>query len=775
MSKTDLPFEYIKVRENNLNKPHFFTENKNTKINGFDSETYKGNIYLLTYKFGDERSKALHNNSLPQKFGKLDVQKIFKILTNYKCRNAINVWYNLNFDVNVILKLLPEQSLKELSLLNKTTIKMNEKVYRIEYIPNKLFKIKDIKNDHTYNHFDVSQFFFTNLNSAVKEWLNESKEDDFIKRIIDDSEEFEDKNDFFNEKQNILDFFNEIKRYGKKDAELVQKLWQKFVDIAENDLSIPTAKPYSTGYLAEQAVRNKLDKKSYTPKPVQKDFWNAYNGGRFEVFKRGNIGDIVVPDINSAYPSVMKDLPDPNTLTWKMLDEPEIGDLINADYGVVTLRVTTNINKNIQPFCWKKKNTNLKFPRLYKEKITVILPIFLYAYKNNFIEDFELISAKLGYENSGTSYSFNFIEELYRKRKDFENEGKHKKAHLLKIVLNSLYGKTIQTTPQKYHLQEFKDKFEDYRIGYGENEINLDEVSNDEGIAFIMTDEELLSGFEDFDLIKMYQTGNLFNPFLASYITGKTRLKLMKTVYDYNLENSLVMFATDSVMIEKNAFNKTSFEKDLIKKGLGNWDYDVRNGEGFIIGSGVYEVKLKNENGEYIRNEKGEIKRKVGARGFSKKKISEYGLTNLAEKNRDKSKLEISKVRPKTFSEILWNKEDLKNIGNFLNNSKKLSAGMDDKRQWFNSNITFGELLEGDELSEAIDFERKHKEEQMQEYENERIGLLEDIDLRQSIQAIGEELFGDQFDEHFIDSDLTKDENLELLKQKYRNGNIEKW
>ena len=771
MSKTDLDYEYLKVTQKNLNKPNFFTENENTKINGFDTETYKGDIYLLTYKFEDERSKAIYSNSLPQEYSKLSKEKIFDILTHYKCRNAVNVWYNLSFDVNVILKLLPKESLKELSILNKTMIKINDTVYTIKYIPNKFFRIED-QNNNSYEHYDVSQFFYASLNNAVNEWLNKSKDNDFIEDLIKYND-FEDKTEFFNNKENILNYFNQIKNYGKKDAELVQKLWKKFVKLSEKEKPvIPVGKPFSTGYIAEQTMRKYLDKKPYTPKKFQKMFWKSYKGGRFEVFQRGNVGDITIPDINSAYPSIMKNLPAPQTLEWKTIENPSIEDLVNADYGVLNATVTTNLDKKIQPFSFKKKNSNLRFPRLYKEEITTILPIFLYAYRNNFIDEFDLHKSHLAYKTKGTVYPFKFIEDLYNLRKKYEQEGKTKKAHLLKIVLNSMYGKTIQTTPVKYHLKNFKDKFDKYKLMYNKTELDLENIEPETGIAQILDEEQLLEGFEDFDIVKMIKTGNMFNPFLASYITGKTRLELMKQVYNYNLEDNLIMFATDSIMIDYEAFKQTNFEKDLVKNGLGNWDYDVELGEGFVIGSGVYEVKLKNsETGEYIRNNEGKIKCKIGARGFSKKKIKENGLSNLAQKYEDKSEIPIKKTRPRTFAEILWGKDNLKNVGNFLENEKVLNANMDNKRQWYNENINYKFLLNNKEFSDPIDHRRQFKENELKQYEKAKedskvieLNELSNIDKRQNIEAIGKELLGDRFDEHYIDNNLSKKEQIEELK-----------
>jgi len=43
--------------------------------------------------------------------------------------------------------------------------------------------------------------------------------------------------------------------------------------------------------------------------------------------------------------------------------------------------------------------------------------------------------------------------------------------------------------------------------------------------------------------------GNLFNPVIASYITGFTRAYLYRFMKEHNLENEVVPFATDSFAV----------------------------------------------------------------------------------------------------------------------------------------------------------------------------------------------------------------------------------
>ena len=47
------------------------------------------------------------------------------------------------------------------------------------------------------------------------------------------------------------------------------------------------------------------------------------------------------------------------------------------------------------------------------------------------------------------------------------------------------------------------------------------------------------------------QMGNLFNPVIGSYITGFARAQLYKFVKDHQLEKDVVAFATDSIACRK--------------------------------------------------------------------------------------------------------------------------------------------------------------------------------------------------------------------------------
>ena len=431
-------------------------------INAFDTETSDGDVFMLSYAIGD-MSGVIGNESVEA----LDSSEIFDKITNRQCRSALNCWYNLDFDANALLSgILDRRELTELTITNGTTTEVDGIEYEIRYVKSKFLRIRD-SNKNIYAHYDVSQFFYTSLDNAAEEWLGKNKIEEvdaskFGTKPCDNCEEVDPSCSDCWSKQQAIQYvqkhYEVIADYAEKDALLTQELAQELILEGES-LDIPMGKPISTGYLSAEYLRENTDTKpSFYNRDIQRMFWDSYYGGRFEVFKRGNVGEIAAPDINSAYPAIMQNLPDPSTLEWErysnQLENDGFGfdaspfnfnDVCKADYGVVRAIVTTDPNNPIQPFAYKIDG-KVNYPILTDTEITVIKPIFEFAVKNGLVLDYELEEAWLGNEIEGeTKYPFEFIGDMYSQRKVFEVlDGLLKKGQLLKIILNSLYGKTCQ-------------------------------------------------------------------------------------------------------------------------------------------------------------------------------------------------------------------------------------------------------------------------------------------------------------------------------------------
>jgi hypothetical protein len=127
---------------------------------------------------------------------------------------------------------------------------------------------------------------------------------------------------------------------------------------------------------------------------------------------------------------------------------------------------------------------------------------------------------------------FPFKSEIDRLYKWKQNETDPILKLYVKIILNSIYGKNIQKTP------------------------NLE--------------------------TSKYDTGNMFNPFYASYITANTRLQIFTELLKTDID-TLIMVATDSIMVTK--------PLDVpISESLGDWGLES-TGKAVVLGSGVYSVE----------------------------------------------------------------------------------------------------------------------------------------------------------------------------------------
>ena len=74
--------------------------------------------------------------------------------------------------------------------------------------------------------------------------------------------------------------------------------------------------------------------------------------------------------------------------------------------------------------------------------------------------------------------------------------------------------------------------------------------------------------------------GNLFNPVLFAFITGNTRAKLYRFVIDNNLENDIISFATDSIC--------TTRKLDLKSSKIGEFSLDKSASDVYYLQNGIY-------------------------------------------------------------------------------------------------------------------------------------------------------------------------------------------
>lgn len=619
-------------------------------INAFDTETTEeGKIYLISYVYDKEGyGPAFVGN---EDFTPLTDEELFNILVKNQTRQpAINVWANLDFDVNALIgTVLNEEDMEELADTNKTSFTVNGIEYDMMYIAHKFLSISD-ENGHKSMHYDILQFFNSSLENAAEEWL------DIDKLGLDAS--------------NLEQYsWREITKYAMRDAVVTQELWKRFVDLGENTLGIPLGKPISTGFVAQHVVFDMLSEKpKWGSSHFQELARKAYHGGRFEVYRRGYFDNVIGLDINSAYPHHMSQMPDLDTCSVQVTGG-NIEDIRNADWGFVSTDISTDIQRNIQPFAIKDKNLrkHVCFPALNDYSLTCTIDEFLFALDNGYITDYDISKTGLVYEGSNTRRPFSFLEDWYDDRREYKHKSQEKGdkydkfQFIVKVIMNSVYGKTCQVTEKGEYLGDSETFTADKH-------------------------EYVTEGYSGKPIKGWYEGGALLNPFYASYITALTRLQLHKAAIELGVEDSTIMFATDCLMIEADAVSQKQIDKMLKPEELGKWDYDYE-GSAYVVGSGVYDVQ---KDGEMI---------KMAKRGFREVTKTYDSWRQASEES--EGTIELENERPAKFKEWLLH-EGHPRPSQFFRDQRKLSPDFDTKRNW-EEEATFDRLLSSNHGSTPLE------------------------------------------------------------------------
>jgi hypothetical protein len=635
-------------------------------VNGWDTETSDGEPFVLSYAFDDSPGEVLHDNG-----ERIGSERLFRKLTSYRARSSCNVWYNLDFDANVMLAHLPKHVVYHIGVFGSD----EWNGYKITYLPRKLLCVRDSKK-HKVEHYDVAHIFFQtggSLDGALQAWLGRRKRNEHVdvKR--------------FGDREYVREHFKTICEYAANDAVDVRDLWKGFASVAE-PLEIPCAKPFSTGYLAEQRFNVQFrkpgnKKPSFVHRELQALAWRAYYGGRFEVIERGSIESVASYDINSAYPNVLRTLPDPGSVWWSHRTRPKQAELEHANLGFVRATVTTDPARPLQPFA-VRRNQRLTFPILDDYEITTTLPEFLFAQSSGLLRSWTVHEAWLGQADDHTIYPFRFIDEIYAKRQELKRAGNDKAQACLKIIINSMYGKLAQLTRITSRTDPSKE-WKDHWIWHPVELFppHLREWMESEGIEVHQT----------------LKAGAYFNPILAAYVTGLTRLQLLETAISEGIEQDVVLLATDSITFRDST--TTSLSSNLVDdRELGAWSHDA-SGALFVVGSGVYEMTLP--DGTVSAKTRGfEPGVGVYAASLSGSTLRDAASSEVWDADKREWIVPISNDRPLRIKQALWQDIDLSEVGVWRSFPRGLSAGMDRKRLWPNGrHVSYARLLESSERS----------------------------------------------------------------------------
>ena len=336
--------------------------------------------------------------------------------------NAVHVIYGGSYDVNMILRDLDIDSLKQI-YEDGSCFWGN---YWIEWRGGKSLRIKRRGADKAFTLFDVLPFFQRSFVAACDEYLGTDWE--FRTEII---REKANRGAFTFGRADIIAEYNraELSTLVRLCDALKARLFK--VDIRVNRWDGPGAIATSL----YQRHRTKLSL-GEIPSQVAEYGRYAYAGGRFEIIRKGHsTRGAFQYDIRSAYPSAIRHLPCLAHGTWSHVVNPR---RVGA-FGVYHIAVGSMVMDHItQPQPLWRRNVDGTVYFSYKPDGYYWSPEAELALELGIpiIDGWE-------YNTDCDCAPFDFVEPMYNKRAALKKAGDG--AHVgLKLGLNSLYGKLAQ-------------------------------------------------------------------------------------------------------------------------------------------------------------------------------------------------------------------------------------------------------------------------------------------------------------------------------------------
>jgi len=482
--------KWQKRKKDYFNKLKYYTIEKDTlqrmpNFIALDTETYNenGNLICLCNS-RDNDSLIRENNSLPN-FTIRDYSNYLRKVSR-DVPNTVFVFWNLKFDASIILKSLSEEQLKTLDVEGEVT---TEDGILVKYLHKKMLSLRDGKM--TVKIYDAMQFYLSSLDKAAQKYLGDQKE-------------YTGKYQTKNFPNNIeKDEFDLIVEYCQKDCVLAEQLMVRWVEKFHKGFGFYPQTYFSVGSIAVTYLRTEIENMpefACAPYKVQKQAYESYFGGRFEIFKRGHLKNISHYDINSAYPYAMVLMPDFRDGEW--IEITSLDEYKKKATGLVGFYTIQTIVQEevLTPFLFRDDAGLINCPsgefRTTTTGMELDVALKHYDVEITFIRGYAFVPNKKERTKFGQLVSDMYDERL-RQTDDLQKT-------VYKMLINSLYGKFAQSKPEP---------------------------------------------------------AGLYSPICCAYITGFCRAQILESAKDN--KNDIVMIATDGIFSEKPLKVDTSGKKVL--------------------------------------------------------------------------------------------------------------------------------------------------------------------------------------------------------------------
>lgn len=544
------------------------------RICGADTETLGGSIWLFSTEFGvwevrtiSQLLEVMFNTTHSYRYSRKRGKKLQKSITTKQY-----FFYNLKFDAQAILKTLDEKDIISLLENDKLTIFIEvfdkEMELEISYLEGKhlQFKPKDFYiNGYKLSPvecWDISQFYNKmRLQKAGEVYLGKGKQEicfDGTKLDVSRLEELIRVEDMKTGEMKELPYHEyyrkDIESYAILDAQLCGEL-TRLKKKQFTDAGVRFMQPYSLANVAQKHLLENYEiphlndyvyangDYNSVANWLLKFAYSAYTGGWFEVCGQGYSKGVSAYDLASAYPYAMYHLDDISKGRWLIHNCPDLlrkklSEVKPMQLGFVEAIFRFPKGQRWNPLTRKSKLKTLVSP-------TKIHGIFsLDEIKEALLWNPEFVSFgewAIFYPETDNKPFRKFIDKFYEIKMTADK--KSADYAVSKIMLNSIYGKTIQAINDK--------------------------------------------------------AGKMFNPIYASVITAYTRVRLAEFMRVNNQD--VLSLATDGIVLsKKDAIIPPNHAPACFN--LGNWENEVPEGTELdlvCIQSGVYSLIDSNTGSKY--------------------------------------------------------------------------------------------------------------------------------------------------------------------------------
>lgn len=371
----------------------------------------------------------------------------------HKHRHAIHVGFAISYDVNMMLRDLPKETLK--ALWNDETVdwRRGSTLYTLTYRPRKFFIVERRHHGQTMKGtlWDVWPFFQGPFVSALEKY---GVADDEIRA---DMRRMKSRRATFRMRD-----LDSIALYNRDELRYLVQLMQKLhasLDSAGLVLSRWDGPGAIAAAMLEQfKFRDSIS--AFAPDAALDAMQHAYYGGRIECLQYGRTrATIHHYDINSAYPAAMRSLPcrSLDCGEWRFIKGGALGRITSSRFALYHVRWSFG-EAPLYPFPWRSANGGVYFPPAGEGWVWT--PELLAA-KNvpalwrgvTVLARWEWISSCQHKEKP-----CEWVNRIYLERQRAHARGDGAE-HALKLGLNSAYGKLAQRVGAQYD-----ERFQHWRL-----------------------------------------------------------------------------------------------------------------------------------------------------------------------------------------------------------------------------------------------------------------------------------------------------------------------